>query len=130
VRQGVIAAVIDHARREAPLECCGLLVGDANVIEEAVPTRNELASAARYRIAAADHFTLIRRLRGSERRIVGAYHSHPASPAQPSATDVAEAHYPEFVWMIVSLATAGEPDVKLFRIENGEWREITPRHHP
>jgi proteasome lid subunit RPN8/RPN11 len=130
VRHAVIETVVAHARREAPLECCGLLVGGSGGIEEAVPARNELASPARYRIDPADHFALIRRLRGTPHQIVGAYHSHPASAPVPSETDVAQAYYSDFVWLIVSLVNTSEPDVRLFQIAGGTWREITLRHRP
>ena len=45
-----------------------------------------------------------RRLRGTPRSVIGAYHSHPRTEAVPSPRDIAEAHYPEFIWLIVSLA--------------------------
>lgn len=114
-----IAAIIEHARREAPNECCGLLVGDRGAIVEAVATRNECASPTRYRVDAREHFALIRRLRGSQRTIVGAYHSHPASAAVPSPTDVAEAWETEFLYVIVSLEDAEHPDVRAYRIADG-----------
>ena len=46
----------------------------------------------------------IARLRGTGREVVGVYHSHPHSAAVPSPTDCREAHYPGFIWVIVSLA--------------------------
>ena len=52
------------------------------------------------------------------RSIVGAYHSHPLSPAEPSASDVAEASYPDFVHLIVSLLPPA-PEVRAYRIARG-----------
>ena len=107
-----------HAAREAPNECCGLLVGRSRTIDEAVPVRNVLDSPTRYAIDPAEHIALNRRLRGSGRSVIGAYHSHPRSEPVPSPRDVAEAHYPEFVWLIVSLR--GEmPEWRAFRISDG-----------
>jgi proteasome lid subunit RPN8/RPN11 len=114
----VLSVVGAHARREFPNECCGLLVGTSQSIDEAVPTRNELAHRSRYQIDPRAHIALNRRVRGTGRSVVGAYHSHPATPAEPSPRDLAEAQYPEFVWLIVSLEHQ-EPAYGLFRIARG-----------
>jgi proteasome lid subunit RPN8/RPN11 len=111
----VRAAMIAHARDEAPNECCGLLVGDGSLIEASVRARNLRASPTRYLLDPAEHIATNRKLRGTGRTVIGTYHSHPASPAIPSETDRAEALYPEFVWMIVSLLTP-EADVAAFRL--------------
>ncbi len=118
ILQRVIDAMIDHARRDAPLECCGLLAARDGVIDESIPTRNLKASLVAFLIDPADHFAALKRTRAEGREIVGAYHSHPRSPAVPSATDLAEAHYEEFLYVIVSLAGA-EPDVRAYRLVPG-----------
>ncbi len=57
--------------------------------------------------------------------LVAIYHSHPASQPYPSPTDRAEAHYPESVYVLVSLRTA-TPEVRAFRIlPDGAVREVT-----
>lgn len=118
-------AMIAHAKREQPNECCGLLAGSGDLVDECVPARNVQASPTRYLIDPQAHFALIRRLRGTHRRIVGAYHSHPSSPAIPSETDIAEAQFPDFIWIIVSLASPDAPDVRAYRIEAGRFEEAT-----
>jgi len=100
----VIAAMIDHARQDAPLECCGLLLGVPGRIDEGVRTRNVKASVKAYLIDPAEHLAVMKRVRAEGRAVLGAYHSHPRSPAVPSPTDLAEAHYEEFLYVIVSLA--------------------------
>lgn len=123
VPAAVLDAIAGHAHRELPNECCGLLVGERGVIDEAVRSPNVLADPARYRIDPAVHFDIMRRLRGSSRGIIGAYHSHPRSSAEPSPTDVAEASYPDFVWLIVSLADAA-PAFRAWRITSNGIAEI------
>jgi [CysO sulfur-carrier protein]-S-L-cysteine hydrolase len=115
ILQSVIDALVDHARRDSPIECCGLLAARDGVIDESIPTRNLKASPVVFLIDPADHFAALKRTRAEGREIVGAYHSHPRSPAVPSATDLAEAHYEEFLYVIVSLAGA-EPEVRAFRL--------------
>jgi proteasome lid subunit RPN8/RPN11 len=122
LRRDVRAAIIAHARREAPNECCGLLIGRELLIDEAVPARNLCASPTRYLLDPADHIATNRRLRHTSRSVMGAYHSHPSSPPVPSETDSTEAFYHEFVWMIVSLVEPGG-EVAAFKLTNGE---LTP----
>ena len=96
--------MVNHARRDAPAECCGLLLGRDDEIVDAMPATNVAdETTRRYVIDARDHFRAIRAARGRGLEVVGAYHSHPRSPAQPSATDAAAA-FGDFVYVIVGLA--------------------------
>ena len=124
IQAQTIDAIVAHARETAPDECCGLLVGTKSAIDEAVRTRNLEAGPSRYQVDPADHIALMKRLRGSGRTIVGAYHSHPRSSAMPSASDVAEAFYPDFVYLIVSLAAPNRPECRAWRIRDGAIEEI------
>ena len=116
----VLEAILFHARAEYPNECCGLLIGSSLTIEDSLPARNLDASPTSYVIDPADHFAAIRTARASGRRVVGAYHSHPATPSAPSVRDLAEASFPEFVYLIISLAAAdGRDSVRAYRIGEG-----------
>jgi proteasome lid subunit RPN8/RPN11 len=115
IRRAVRDAVIAHAREEAPLECCGLLLGTAAIVEEAVRAVNLRHSATAYLVDPADHFAAIRRARAEGRAVLGAYHSHPRSPAVPSPVDVREAHDRTFLYLIVSLEDDRSPDVRAYR---------------
>ena len=123
IRRAVIDAMIAHARAEAPLECCGLLIA-GEVIDECRPAGNLRASAVAYRIDPRDHFAAIREARQTGRQVAGAYHSHPASPAVPSSTDVDEAYDVEILYVIVSLA-AKEPEIRAWRIAAGAVTEVS-----
>jgi len=124
IRGAAVDAMIAHARDEAPRECCGLLVGNAATIDEAVRTTNIEPGTTRYRIDPADHFRLIKTLRGTGREIVGAYHSHPRSPARPSPTDVADSCGEVFLYVIVSLMSPDTPDVRGYVIASAGPREV------
>ncbi len=123
VFETVLAAVESQARQEAPNECCGLLLGTKDLIDEAAPTRNVLAHPSRYQIDPEEHIAINRRLRGTPRSVLGVYHSHPRSEAVPSPRDLAEAHYPEFIWLIVSLA-GDRPEFRAYRIVDGKAAAI------
>ena len=105
-------AVVAHAREEAPIECCGLLLGRKGTVEECVRARNIRRSRTSYLIDPADHFAAIRRARVEQRAVLGAYHSHPQSPPVPSETDVREALDRDLLYVIVSLADPAAPDVR------------------
>jgi proteasome lid subunit RPN8/RPN11 len=120
----VEAAVWAHVRAEAPHEACGLLLGRPGAIVHAWPARNRLASATRYEIHPEDHFAAVREARRLGLEVVGAFHSHPASPAVPSATDRAEA-FTGFLFVIASLSS-DEPAAALrgWALRDGNFVEI------
>ena len=124
VRSAALDAIVDHARRDAPNECCGLLIGSERCIDEAVPARNARSSPTRYEIDPSDHFTVIRRVRREGRAIVGAYHSHIVAPAVPSPTDVAEAYDQQLLHVIVSLRNPSGAEVRAYRIAKGNFCEV------
>ena len=122
----ILDAILAHARAELPNECCGLLIGSALALEDWRPARNLDASPTSYLIDPADHFAAIRAARARGRRVVGAYHSHPASPPVPSARDLAEASFPQFMYLIVSLGEADPRDrVRAYRLTDGRATPLT-----
>jgi proteasome lid subunit RPN8/RPN11 len=121
--QAVLDAVVAHARRAAPGECCGMLLGSTNRIVDAVPARNLSGDPNRFLIDPEDHIAARRLARARGINLVGFYHSHPHSDAYPSATDVAEASYPDCVYLIVTLMR--EPAARLFRMNGDAAQELT-----
>ena len=115
-------SVIAHARQAAPAECCGLLIGRDQRIEEARAARSIADRPTRYRIDPQDHFDALREARQRGAGVVGFYHSHPSSAAVPSETDRAEATYEHHLYLIVGIA-AEEAEVRLFAWENGNFHE-------
>jgi proteasome lid subunit RPN8/RPN11 len=104
IPSAVRRAIVAHARRDRPHECCGLLIGRGRRIDFAYPMANIAARpATRYRVDDAAHLELRRVLRQltPPLAIVGVYHSHPSGPARPSERDVREAHYPDWMHVIV-----------------------------
>lgn len=127
-------ALVAHARRERPRECCGLLVGSGARVVFAVPAHNvDPTPATRYRVDPRQHLDLQRVLRGvvPSLAIVGAYHSHPHGDAAPSPSDIAEAYDAGWVYVIVGLRARTAP-VRAFRIRGGRARAVpirSPRTH-
>lgn len=125
IAPAVRRAIVAQARRELPQECCGLLVGDRGRVLFAVSMRNIAASATRYRVDDAAHLELRRLLRQFSPRlsILGVYHSHPAGSAEPSPTDIDEALYPEWAYVIIGFEPR-RTSVRAFRISAGTVREL------
>jgi len=120
IQLAVLAGIARHAKDEAPLECCGLLLGGGDLIDEYVCTRNVRQSTVAYQVDPAEHFAAIRSARARGRAILGAYHSHPRTPAVPSPTDLAEAHDAELLYVIVSLLNE-PPDIRAYRLDGGNF---------
>jgi proteasome lid subunit RPN8/RPN11 len=117
IARSALDAVIAHARDAAPAECCGLLLRRDGAVVEAVRTHNVADDLrSRFVIDPKDHIDHRREARRRGLDVAGFYHSHPRSDASPSATDRAEASYPDHLYLIVSLAHE-PPDVGLFRLD-------------
>ena len=126
IRRAVVEVLTEHARRELPNECCGLLIGTSELIEQSAPARNLRASPTRYLVDPADHFAALRRARARGWEVVGAYHSHPHGAPVPSPTDVREATYREFVYVIVSSGRSdtGAGEMAGFRLDGETFAPV------
>ena len=113
-----LEAVLHHAERARPRECCGVLVGRDDEILRALEARNLADDPNRYLLDPADHIAIRRNARAAGLAVVGFYHSHPHSAARPSGTDRAEAAYPDHFYLIV-----GDDAVRLFRLTAGNFVE-------
>ncbi len=124
---GLMDQMLARARADAPLETCGVLGGLGERALAVYPIANALRSPVRYR---ADPEGLLAAFLDIEARgweLVGIYHSHPAGPDAPSATDIAEAFYPDAVYVIISLASLKRgqpPSVRAFRIAAGQVSQV------
>jgi proteasome lid subunit RPN8/RPN11 len=111
-------AMVAHARSEAPNEACGLLAADEEDAVTMVYCLTNLdASPVAYSLDPEEHYWALRHAEGRGWRLAGVYHSHPRGPASPSATDVARALEPEWVYVIITLDD--EPSVRGYRISGG-----------
>jgi proteasome lid subunit RPN8/RPN11 len=115
----VLAGITRHARNTAPVECCGLLAGKDDLIDEYITTLNIRDSEVAYQVDPVEHIGAMKSLRVRGRSVLGAYHSHPRTAAEPSAADVAEASYGDgFLYLIVSLASE-PPEIRGYRLVGG-----------
>ena len=111
--------ILNAANAAYPLECCGLIEGFCKADAwhaVAVHRAQNLAvdPSNHFLIDPQVHFDLLRSLRGSERRIIGCFHSHPNGPATPSDRDRAMAIEENFLWLIAGDKQAEQPSLNAF----------------
>jgi len=124
IQKEILEAIIRHAEDEAPRECCGLLVGQDEIITHHQPMKNILESTVRYAMGARELFQFFKNLRATNQKHLGIYHSHPLSDAYPSETDIRESFYPDCAYFIVSLKDPRAPLVRAFRLIGNEAEEL------
>jgi proteasome lid subunit RPN8/RPN11 len=91
-----------HVLAMLPEEACGLIGGSAGRGQVVLPVTNAAQSSVRYRMDPAGQVKALLAIEAQGLELVAIFHSHPAGPAGPSATDVAEYAYPEAVCLIWS----------------------------
>ena len=125
IRQADFALMVEEARRQTPNEACGLIAGidgdDVRSIRRVYILENEDHSPEHFSIAPVRQLEAIREMRVSGLVPLGNWHSHPATPARPSAEDIRLALDGKATYLILSLAEE-EPVLRAFHIENGESR--------
>ena len=122
IESGLLDQIIEHARREAPNECCGLIAIQGDEAVDVIPGENTEASPFRFVI---DPRTLLRTVAIDEAgQRLGIYHSHTRYEPYPSQTDVSQAaSWPGAEWLIVGLA-GEEPVVRSFKIDGAAVEEV------
>lgn len=123
--------ILEHARAEAPHEACGLLVGRDGYVTHVLPATNVAENPRdRYLMDPHDQLDHFQAMEEQGLDLLGIYHSHPASPAYPSATDLSMAYYPEVVYAIISLMQRDNPVLRAFRIADEQISEVTVKVIP
>jgi proteasome lid subunit RPN8/RPN11 len=124
ITQSVYDGLVEHAREEAPNECCGILGGNDGEATTLYRATNAEHSPLRYTLDPNDLFRItFREIPDNDEEMLAIYHSHTASPAYPSQTDINLATYPDSIYLILSLAEGEEP-LRGFRIDDGQVSEV------
>lgn len=112
----LISEIIVHAKEGAPEEVCGWLAGKGNRVVRAYPVPNAAENPDRnFRMEPEAQLSAMLEIREAGLNLTATYHSHPCTPAVPSARDLALAAYPGSFHVIVSLAN-GRPKIRCYRI--------------
>ncbi len=119
IKDRIIEAIIGHARRELPLEACGYLATDGETVCRHYELTNTDRAGDHFSMDPGEQFAAIGDMRSRDLRLAAVYHSHPETPARPSAEDIRLAFDPDISYVIVSLA-GPDPVTRAFRIRAGE----------
>ena len=125
ITRDVVDAIVEHARRDHPDEACGVVAGPAGTDrpERFIPMVNAARSPTFYEFDSADLLRLYREMEAEDEVPVVIYHSHTATEAYPSRTDVMYASEPDAHYVLVSTRAPEDTEIRSFRIVDGEVTE-------
>jgi len=125
-----------HAKADHPDEACGVLAGPAGSDQptRVIPMVNAARSPTFYEFDSTELLRLYRELDDRDEVPVVVYHSHTATEAYPSRTDIALASEPQAHYVLISTREHGNDpgpvELRSFRIVDGEVTEeevqVTP----
>ena len=130
----MVDEMIQHAVDDLPNECCGIITGKDGEAVRLYRTRNVEASPFRYNIDPRDLLKIEREMDDDGLQVLVIYHSHVASEAYPSQTDIRLSQwpgtdppldiYPGAYYVLVSLQDRENPVVRGYTITGGNVEEV------
>jgi [CysO sulfur-carrier protein]-S-L-cysteine hydrolase len=125
ITQSTYDDIVAHARRDHPDEACGVVAGPAATDrpERFVPMLNAARSPTFYELDPADLLRLYREMDERDEEPVVIYHSHTATEAYPSRTDVSLAQEPGAHYVLVSTREPDSVEFRSYRILDGQVTE-------
>ncbi|HEX2772701.1 MAG TPA: M67 family metallopeptidase [Micromonosporaceae bacterium] len=136
IDRSLVDAIVGHARRDHPDEACGIVAGAAGSDSPTrhIPMDNAARSMTFYEFDSMEQLRVWREMddRGEEPVVI--YHSHTATEAYPSRTDISFAGEPDAHYLLVSTRQSEAEEIRSFRIVDGvvteERVEITASVDP
>jgi proteasome lid subunit RPN8/RPN11 len=121
IERAHVDAMIAHARRDHPDEACGVIAGPEGSDEPMrfIPMLNAARSPTFYEFDSADLLALYKEMAANDEEPVVIYHSHTATEAYPSRTDISYASEPNAHYVLVSTRDADAAEVRSYRIVDG-----------
>ena|SRR6516225_4887792 len=125
IPRGLRDKIVAHARRDHPDEACGVLAGPAgrDRPERFIAMTNAERSPTFYRFDSGEQFRVWRDMEGNDEEPVVIYHSHTATEAYPSRTDIALAAEPGAHYVLVSTRNSDTTEFRSYRIVDGTVTE-------
>ncbi|MFI7115242.1 Mov34/MPN/PAD-1 family protein [Amycolatopsis sp. NPDC049868] len=125
IRRELVDEIVAHARRDHPDEACGVIAGPegSDSPERYIPMLNAARSPTFYEFDSGDLLKLYREMDANDEVPVVIYHSHTATDAYPSRTDVSYASEPDAHYVLVSTKDPDSHQFRSYRIVDGEITE-------
>jgi [CysO sulfur-carrier protein]-S-L-cysteine hydrolase len=128
IARALLNELIEHAREDAPNECCGVVSvapGEPIAASRVHRAVNTAASPLRFEVDGRELLHVIDAIESQGTELGAIYHSHTRSAPYPSQTDINfAANWPGVEWIIVGLAGGQEPEVRSYLIEGGKVEEV------
>ena len=117
--------IIEHARKDHPDEACGVIAGPAGSDTPArfIAMENAERSPTFYRFDSKEQLRVWRAMDDNDEEPAVIYHSHTATQAYPSRTDISYASEPQAHYVLVSTRDEQETEFRSYRITDGEVTE-------
>ncbi|MFC4742856.1 M67 family metallopeptidase [Gordonia hankookensis] len=121
IGQGLVDAMVAHARADHPDEACGIIAGPegSDRPERFVAMVNAERSPTFYRFDSGEQLKVWREMDRLDEEPVVIYHSHTATEAYPSRTDISYASEPNAHYVLVSTRDADNAEIRSYRIVDG-----------
>jgi len=121
IDRSIVDAIVAHARRDHPDEACGVVAGPAgsDTPTRHIPMDNAARSMTFYEFDSMEQLRVWREMDDRDEEPVVIYHSHTATEAYPSRTDVAFAGEPGAHYLLVSTRDPDTEEIRSFRIVDG-----------
>jgi len=125
IRRIDLEEIVERARHDYPYETCGMIGGRDNTahIVMALPNASP-TPRVHFEIERQSMVDAVMRFHKKGLEVVAIYHSHPDAPAAPSELDIAQATWPDAVYLIVGLENPQEPDTCAWLIQNGRVQPV------
>ena len=121
IRRDLVDAMVRHARRDHPDEACGVLAGPvgSDRPERFIEMVNAERSPTFYRFDSTEQLQVWRAMDAADEEPVVIYHSHTATEAYPSRTDISYASEPDAHYVLVSTRDPDTHELRSYRIRDG-----------
>ena len=121
IRADLVDAIVAHARADHPDEACGVIAGPegSDRPERHIPMVNAERSPTFYRFDSGEQLKVWRDMENSDEAPVVIYHSHTATEAYPSRTDISYAAEPDAHYVLVSTRDPDIHELRSYRIRDG-----------
>lgn len=119
----IVNEMYKHAEEEAPLEACGYLAGNGNVIKKLYRMVNRDKSEEHFSFIPEEQFAVVKDARKKNLQLVGVYHSHPETKARLSQEDIRLANDSDILYLVISLVSR-PCEIRGFRVKDKEVCEV------
>jgi len=120
----IFRQMVEQAREATPIEACGILAGSHGKVEKLYKMTNADNRNDHFMMVPKEQFRVVKDIRSTGLEMLAIYHSHPETPARPSAEDIRLALTPDVTYVIVSIQDDNCPVAKGFLMENGNVTDV------